>query len=318
MSPQTACWMNNGRPLVAAVAEGNLYLAAMTAGTLHPVATVPAHGIATLAVGRWRGRPILLAAKGRTLVRFDLPRRTWRVLGVANAPIREILPDPNDAAAVLLTSSATTSTPRDGAVWWAHWSGRCTITRVSGVKPTFHPWQLWWASAAGERRLAVASYKATPYVHFEHNCMFLFVWHAYGVVEPRWLGSRLTRPYLDATHAPVRTRDDTTMVAIEITRDGGHGLSAYHPIGFGYEGEWHTESLPGLQRVAAYGPVITCWFRATDGAWRVQRILPDGDAYRLVSIPMAPPAPESLCLLDTHHLSGWWGDAWHVVTLPDC
>jgi len=56
------------------------------------------------------------------------------------------------------------------------------------------------------------------------------------------------------------------LVAVEVTRDGGHGLSVYRPIGFGYEGEWHSETLPHLDRVAAIGPVVLCWGRDTTGA----------------------------------------------------
>ena len=155
------------------------------------------------------------------------------------------------------------------------WGRRFSRSRVEAVKDYFHPWQLWWTKVDGKPCFAAATYKATPFVHFRHNCMFLFNWLGQAA-EKRWLGSRLSRPYVDATYAPLRGDRQWRMVAVEITRGNGRGLDVYHPIGFGYEGEWRSDDIPGLQRLASFGEVVLCWGRNDNGTalcWRLLRSL---------------------------------------------
>jgi hypothetical protein len=280
---------------------------------LHPMADVLAPNITMLAVGRWHAAPALLAARGKTLLRLDLPTATWQVVGELPSSIRAILPAPDIAGAVILTGTDGAPVPTDGVVWWVSWDNALAINRVEAVKDGFRPWQCWWTQTKDEPRLAVATYKATHFAPFEHNCMFLFAWQG-GTAEARWLGSRLTRPYLDATHADLRSDGDWRMVAVEITRDGGHGLSVYNPIGFGYASEWRTESIPNLQRVAAYGDAVLCWGKKGKKpvAWR---LVPKGQEYTLISSASAPPSPEDVARLDADRLIGWWHKKWQIINL---
>ena len=225
---------------------------------------------------------------------------------MAPAPIREILPLPHDApGALLLTGTSGDPAPADGAVYCARWPRRFACARLPAVKAIFRPWQIWWTRTRGEQRFAAACYKSTYFVPVKHNCMFVFSWQRQ-VASPRWLGSRLSRPYLDATHADLRGDGNWRMVAVEVTRDGGHALGVYHPIGFGYEGEWRqTDPLPGLQRVAAYGNIVLCFGTDAGGPW-ARQLLPDGEQYRLQALRETPPTPEALARIDATHVAGRW------------
>lgn len=313
LAPRAACLAVRGVTRLAALDDGRLRLAWLASSGLRDAGVMPATGIATLAVGRWHGAPAFFAARGRTLLRLDLRRRTWRVVGRTPAPIREIHPFPRGAAALLLTGNGA-SPPADGALYAAYWERRFRLDRVTAVKSTYRPWQCEWFRAGGEDRLAVATFKATHFAPFLHNCLFTFAWSR-GQAEPRWLGSRLTRPYLDVAHADMRAGGDARLVAVETTRDGGHGLSVYRPAGFGYAGEWRTDTIPDLARVAACGDALICWGGGAD-APRAWQLAPAGTAYRLVSLPAAPPAPEALARLDRRRLAGWWNGSWHIIALP--
>lgn len=314
-APHAACWSEGNTTRVAALAEGQLHLGSVADGVITDLATLPIPGITTLAVGRWQGKAALLGAERKQLLRFDDAGQRWETLGTVPAAIRKILPAPGNAAgALLLTGTSDDRTKNDGAVWWAEWKGAFSINRITAVKDVFHPWQLWWTRVDGEQRFVAATYKATPMVKFPHNCMFVFAWQG-KTAEPRWLGSRLSRPYVDATHADLRGDGQWRMAAVEVTRDGGRGLSVYHPIGFGYEGEWRTERIPGLQRIAAFGTVALCWGKDASGSALAWRLLPVQDGYQLLPLPEAPPALEAVTLIDPAHLAGWWNGAWHVIPL---
>ncbi len=298
---------------LAALDGTQLRLARVTPGGIESLDPQPADGVTTLAVGRVQGKMTLLAARGTALLRFD--GRNWIVLGMAPASIRQVLPAEIGDGAALLTGSDGTPVPRDGAVWWATWEKAFTCTRVTAVKAYYRPWQLWWARLHDEPCLAAATYKATTFAKFEHNCMFLFAWQ-HGTAEPRWLGSRLTQPYVDATHAPLRGSREWRMVAVEITRDDRRNLGVYQAIGFGYGNEWHSTPLPGLERVAAFEEVVVAWGRDADGRPLAWRVLPAGSGYRLALLPTAPPSLEALARFDADHLAGWWDGDWHIITLP--
>ncbi|MHB9131251.1 MAG: hypothetical protein ACYDBB_09205 [Armatimonadota bacterium] len=314
LAPRAACWMVGDTQYAASLAGGELRLAQVCTDGVQSLAPVLAPGITTLTVGRWQGTQALLAARDKSLLHLDLPTMSWQVVGDMPAPIREILASPDTAGAVILTGTTGTPVPMDGIVWWASWDNAFAVSRVEAVKDGFRPWQCWWSQTKDEPRLAIATYKATHFAPFEHNCMFLFAWHS-GAAEARWLGSRLTRPYLDATHADLRGDDNWRMVAVEVTRNGGHGISVYHPIGFGYENEWRTEAIPGLQRVAAYGDTVICWGRKGNKpvAWR---LMPKGQEYTLTALASAPPSPEDMARLDAGRLIGWWNKQWQIITLP--
>lgn len=316
-APRAVGWTaRDGRHYLAAVEAGQVHLACTNGTAIAGIAVLPSPGLTTLAVGQWHGAPALLGARGTRLLRLDLARRRWQTLGRLPAPIREIHPAPDGAPyALVLTGTPARPVPAGGAVWRVGWRLGRSCVRVTAVKRIFRPWQCWWTHVDDEQRLACATYKATPYVPFLHNCMFLFAWDGRRA-EKRWLGSRLSRPYLDAVHADLRGDGQWRMAAVEETRDGKHGLSVYHPIGFGYEGEWRLEAMPGLEHIAAIGGLVLCAGHDAAGVPCAWRLLPQADAYRLVALPVAPPTLEAVTQVDTEHLAGWWQAAWHVLNVP--
>jgi hypothetical protein len=80
---------------------------------------------------------------------------------------------------------------------------------------------------------------------------------AEGQWVPKWLGSRVGRPLLEA--ALVHTRGGVRLLTIEEFGEGETGLTLYHWRGFGFWGEWTGEPGPpqsGLQVVDAQGDGI--------------------------------------------------------------
>lgn len=316
LAPRAISWADGQATYLAALADGRLRLAQVVTSATQELATLPAPGITTLAVGRWQGKPVVLGARGSRLLRLNLTSRSWVTLGTFPSPIRQLLPA-RDAtpAALVLTGGSGAPVPRDGAVWWVHWARRFRRTRLVAVKPNFRPWQLWWTRMGTVPCFAAATYKSTTFAPFAHNCMFLFRWR-HGTAEARWLGSRLNRPYVDATHAPLGAYGVWRMVSVEVTKDGGRGLSVYHAIDFGYEGEWRSEAMPGLERVAAYGDAVLAWGHdpgtGRPCAWWV---LTAETGYRLQPCPKAPPAPEAATRVTGTRMIGWWDGHWHLSPL---
>jgi len=313
VSPRAVSW-TDGAVWLAALDGGQMRIARVTATAIVNQAAASAEGITTLAAGTWNGHNVLLGCRGKVLLRFDQKTSAWAPLGSVSGTIREILPARNGQSAAVIRTGGAGMAPKDGAVWWATWAKGFTCVRVAAVQAAYRPWQVWWSAKDGEERLAVATYKSTKFAPFEHNCMFLFTWKN-GAAAPCWLGSRLTRPYVEAAHADLRGDGQWRLAAVETTQNDGRGLSVYAPIQFGYANEWKTDAIPGLQRIVAYGEFILCFGHNTAGDPLAWQLLPDGDKYRLVLLPEAPPAPETLTRIDDHRLGGWWDNAWHIIEL---
>jgi len=308
-APRAACWEADGGRWCAGLEGAKLHLGRVTAAGIEDAGAIPADGLTTIAAA-----PIgLLGARGTALLRLDLPAKRWVELGALPAPILQLLP--GDGGAMALTGVAGHPVPAESAVWWVRWTPAFAAARVEAIGDNDHPWQLWWATVDGERRLAAAAHRATYYARFPHHCMFLYAWQD-GKATPRWLGSRLSRPYRDAAHADLRADGRTRLIALEETRDGGLGVSVYAPAQFGYTGEWRTEALPGLERLAARGSAVLCLGKDDAGKARAWRLRATDDGYQLALLPEAPPSLDVITTIDDARLAGWWEGAWHLFTAP--
>lgn len=147
-----------------------------------------------------------------------------------------------------------------GEVWVQTPTGR----RALGLA-RYRPWKALWAKVAGQTQLAVGVYKSTRYDPRPHNALFLYDWHE-GQLSPRWLGSRLSKPFTDFAFADMRGTGGTELVSIERLADGRFCLVIYRWTGFGFQGEWQGPPHRNLSRLAARGRVVAAW--AEDGAER--------------------------------------------------
>jgi hypothetical protein len=308
-APQAASWTHGKQAFCATLTDGRLHLGRVVTAGIEDAGTVPSPGITTIATSSSG----VLGAQNTALMRLDVAGKRWTTLGTLPAPILQILPAREGA--MLLTGSPALPPPTTNAVWWARWTPKFTATRVEAIGKNDCPWQLWWAEVPGERRLAAATYRATQFAQFEHNCMFLYTWKN-GKTTPCWLGSRLSRPYQEAAHADLRADGKTRMVALEVTRNGGLGLSVYTPIQFGYANEWRTETLPGLEHLTTVGSVVLCRGHDTEGNAWTSVLLTEDDGYALTPLSEALPVPEALAQTGPKQLGGWWNGAWHAITIP--
>jgi len=133
----------------------------------------------------------------------------------------------------------------------------------------YHPWKIGWARVAGQRQLAVAVYKRTRFMPQPHNALFLYDWND-GRITPRWLGSRLSKPFTDFAFADLRGSGETELVSVEKNRDGRVCLMVYRWTGFGFEGEWQSQPYRRIRGLTVQGPVVAARVRSGTTTRRVR------------------------------------------------
>ncbi|MCX6361990.1 MAG: hypothetical protein NT029_19495 [Armatimonadetes bacterium] len=131
---------------------------------------------------------------------------------------------------------------------------------ASGVPARWRPWRLELADVAGDGkvRIVVGITKSTRYRPSPHNCLFVLQARD-GRLAPVWLGSALSRPFVDFAYGRSRAGAGATLFALEHAPDGSLGAAAYHWNGFGYtlayrKGHWSSaQFIRGDPGVAVRG-----------------------------------------------------------------
>jgi len=159
-------------------------------------------------------------------------------------PAHQVLPVPETGQRLVLSR---------GEVWLAGGGRRHSL----GLS-RYRPWKLTWARVAGQRQLAVGVHKATRFYPEPHNALFLYDWND-GRPSPRWLGSRLSKPFTDFAFADMRDSGETELASIERLRDGRYCLVIYRWSGFGFQGEWQSQPFQHLSGLNARGRVVSAW-----------------------------------------------------------
>lgn len=105
-----------------------------------------------------------------------------------------------------------------------------------GVEPHRSPWRVSWGDVDGDRReeLLVGVVGRARFDPVERKRPFVYTWDGRRLV-PKWLGSRLSRPFTDVVLGNADDAGPSDLVALEATRDGGLEVTIYAWKGFGFE-----------------------------------------------------------------------------------
>ena len=106
---------------------------------------------------------------------------------------------------------------RDPAL--AVWRGNQRLWQ--GVPRRWQPWKLKIADMDGDgrREIIVGVQKSTHFFPWPHHCLFIYRFDG-RTVQPVWLGSSLSQPFIDFTFARTGSRHAEKLIALEITREG--------------------------------------------------------------------------------------------------
>jgi hypothetical protein len=101
---------------------------------------------------------------------------------------------------------------------------------------TMKPWKIQTCDVDGDgkKEVSIAMYKTTPFHPILAKRPFLYQWEK-NDIAPKWLGSRLSKPFEDYIFMDLNQDGKDDLVAIEILKSGRKIISAYAWKGFGFE-----------------------------------------------------------------------------------
>jgi hypothetical protein len=138
---------------------------------------------------------------------------------------------------------------------------------------SLNPWKVQCADVDGDGGLdiSIGAYKTTPFHPVYAKRPFIYDFN--GSLEPKWLGSRLSKPFEDYVFEDIDSDGMDEIISSEILSNGKMLLNAYKWKGFGFEamgcsGEY--ESISGIKTYRNYGSAGDKVFARfiSDGKWR--------------------------------------------------
>ena len=107
----------------------------------------------------------------------------------------------------------------------------------------------------GINEIVLGVHKETRFFPRSHNCLFVFGWDGKEAF-PKWLGSRLSKPFIDFVFAELDGQPGEELVSLEVTGIGGRCIVVYSWCGFGFVGVWQSESFANARLFKGQGDQV--------------------------------------------------------------
>jgi len=117
---------------------------------------------------------------------------------------------------------------------------------LEGLKP----WKIQTADVDGDskREMSIGVYKTARFHDVEDKRPFLYNLHPDGL-SPKWLGSRLSRPFTDYVFGDVDQDGCDELISIETLSSGEKVIHAYRWKGFGFESAGESQPFQDISQI---------------------------------------------------------------------
>ncbi len=124
--------------------------------------------------------------------------------------------------------------PWGGLVYYVPKNGK---PRKLSLHPMYNFWDIQSGDVDGDGKpeIALCTWSKTRIVPIYARRYFVYGWDGHDVY-PRWRGSRLSKPYVQARLVNLQGEKGMILLAVEITRNGRKCLTAYRWNDFGFTG----------------------------------------------------------------------------------
>lgn len=113
-----------------------------------------------------------------------------------------------------------------------------------------NPWKVQTCDVDGDgrREISIGVYKKARFHSVMAKRPFIYSWHGNGIF-PKWLGSRLARPFTDYIFCDITSDGRDELISIEYLEDDRKSVHLYGWKGFGFEGLGESEAYDDILEI---------------------------------------------------------------------
>ncbi|HEY8500416.1 MAG TPA: hypothetical protein VIL89_07340, partial [Clostridia bacterium] len=132
-----------------------------------------------------------------------------------------------------------------------------------------NPWRIHVADVDGDgtKDLSVGVYKEARFDPVMANRPFIYNWNG-KTIYPKWLGSRLSRPFDDYIFCDLNDDSVDELISIELADNKSKLINVYGWKGFGFEGIAESPLFEDISHISAAGTQKIRAKVKTDDKWR--------------------------------------------------
>jgi hypothetical protein len=118
------------------------------------------------------------------------------------------------------------------------------------------PWKVQTADVDGDgkKEISIGVFKTARFHPVEAKRPFIYNWSEKEGIYPKWLGSRLSRPFEDYIFADIDSDGMDELVSIELLSDGRKIVNSYNWKGFGFEGTGESNAFDDVTSISRGEP----------------------------------------------------------------
>lgn len=139
-----------------------------------------------------------------------------------------------------------------------NYDGKKAVKTYDASFQKVNPWKVQVCDVDGDGKMEVSLgvYTLAKYHPVYAKRPFLYEFHNHQLY-PKWLGSRLSRPFDDYLFCDVDGDKKDELISVETTRDGKKELNAYKWTGFGFESIGVSRNYDIIRSISADGKTVT-------------------------------------------------------------
>jgi hypothetical protein len=217
----------------------------------------------------------VFSGKGKQLLKHDL-----KEMMIVSCFLSDINDDGSDEILLLTSDNGNEYGEYIRILSWDQKDSMNEIYKADFAR--IKPWKVQTADVDGDGKMEVSLgvYKTATFDPKPAKRPFIYNWNPHGLT-PKWLGSRLSRPFEDYIFADINNDRKDELISVELTHDNKKVVNSYSWKGFGFEGYAESQAFEDVSNLKKEGNGLSARVKM-NGRYKKAEFKYDGKRLKII------------------------------------